>query len=138
MAAPRTFISFDFDNNATERILFVGQAKKDSPTPFEVGDWSSKEKLPQKTWEQTIAAKISRCQMMIVLVGKKTHSASGVKKEIAMAKSLNVPFRGVYVAGADTTTPLPEGLSRARTVRWDWALIAAAIRAMKTEGKNAK
>jgi hypothetical protein len=137
VAEPRTFVSFDFDNNATERILFTGQARRNSPTPFSIGDWSSKDVLPQRTWEQTIEAKIGRCHMMIVLVGRKTYAATGVKKEIAMAKSLNVPFRGVYVGGADTRTALPEGLSRAKTIIWTWPGVAAAINAMKREGKNA-
>ena len=137
MAEPRTFVSFDFDNNATERTMFTGQARAKSPTPFTISDWSSKDVLPQKTWEQTIEAKIARCHMMIVLVGKRTSSASGVKKEIAMAKNLNVPFRGVYVGGADSSTPLPEGLSRSRTIAWTGPGGATAIDAMTKEGKNA-
>lgn len=28
MADPRSFISYDYDHNDTEKILFVGQAKK--------------------------------------------------------------------------------------------------------------
>ena len=39
MADPRAFISFDFDNNSTERVLFVGQTKN-SKTPFKIEDWS--------------------------------------------------------------------------------------------------
>ena len=46
MADPRAFISFDFDNNRTEKTLFVGQIKN-SKTPFSVEDWSSSEELPQ-------------------------------------------------------------------------------------------
>jgi hypothetical protein len=46
MANPRAFISFDFDNNLTEKNLFVGQAKN-SRTPFSIEDWSSKESLPK-------------------------------------------------------------------------------------------
>jgi hypothetical protein len=137
MTSPRTFVSFDFDHNSTERILFVGQAKENSPTPFTISDWSSKEVLPQKTWEQTIEAKIGRCQMMLVLVGLKTSSAAGVKKEIAMASELDVPYRGVYVGGAGSSTALPAGLSRSRTIPWTWLHVATAIEAMAKEGKNA-
>jgi len=42
MADPRAFVSFDFDHDETSRNLFAGQAKKDSPTPFTVQDWSSR------------------------------------------------------------------------------------------------
>ena len=59
MANPRAFISFDYDNNSTERLLFVGQIKN-SRTPFNVEDWSSKTVLPQRQWEDLIANKINR------------------------------------------------------------------------------
>ena len=135
MANPRAFISFDFDNNLTEKNLFVGQAKN-SRTPFNIEDWSSKESLPQKQWEDLIKDKINKCNMLIVLVGKKTHSATGVIKEIDFAKTQNVPLFGVYVGGADNTTNLPTGLQRNRTIDWDWENIADAIDQVMKEGKN--
>lgn len=137
MADPRAFISFDFDHDETSRMLFVGQGKSDSPTSFIIGDWSSKEVLPQKTWEETIAIKVGRCNMLIVLAGLKTASASGVVKEIAMAHAVDVPVFGVYVNGAGTTTSLPAGLQRNRTLAWKWDLIAAMIQQAMGEGKNA-
>lgn len=136
MADPRAFVSFDFDHNQTERILFAGQAKKDSPTPFTVQDWSSKSSLPQATWEGEIKRKINSTSMCIVLVGTTMVSATGVAKEIAMAKSQNVPVFGVYVGGANTSSTLPTGLSRSRTVAWDWKKIADTVDQCMTEGKN--
>ena len=135
MANPRAFISFDFDNNSTEKLLFAGQAKN-SRTPFNIEDWSSKESLPQKEWEELIETKINKCNMLIVLVGKKTHTATGVVKEIAFAKSKDVPVFGVYVDGADSSTTLPNGLQRNRTIDWDWEKIASAIDQVMKEGKN--
>jgi hypothetical protein len=136
MADPRAFVSFDFDHDDASRVLFCGQGKKDSPTPFVVQDWSSKYVLPNRTWEQTIQEKISRCHMMIVLVGRHMGSASGVAKEIAMATALGVPTFGVYVDGAGTASTLPIGLARNRVIGWTWANIAAAITQMMGEGKN--
>lgn len=135
MANPRAFISFDFDNNSTEKLLFAGQAKN-SRTPFNIEDWSSKESLPQKEWEELIKSKINKCNMLIVLVGKKTHTATGVVKEIAFAKNQDVPVFGVYVGGADSTTTLPTELQRNRTIDWDWDDIASAIDQVMKEGKN--
>jgi len=135
MANPRAFISFDFDNNSTEKLLFAGQAKN-SKTPFNIEDWSSKESLPQKEWEELIKSKINKCNILIVLVGKKTHTAKGVVKEIAFAKSQDVPVFGVYVGGADRTTNLPAGLQKNRTIDWDWDDIASAIEQVMKEGKN--
>lgn len=136
MTDSRAFISFDFDHDETSRNLFAGQAKKDSPTPFAVQDWSSKSSLPAAEWEKILAAKIAKCDLMIVLVGKSMGSAAGVAKEIAFARAANVPFFGVYVDGADGTSTLPSGLARNRTISWNWDSIADAIEQMLTEGKH--
>jgi hypothetical protein len=133
----RAFISFDFDHDENSRRLFVGQGKSDSPTPFTIGDWSSKESLPEKTWEETIAIRIGSCNMVIVLVGNTMASAVGVAKEIAMAAVKDVPVFGVYVDGAGAESTLPAGLSRNRVVKWTWPNVAASIEQMMKEGKNA-
>lgn len=138
MADPRAFVSFDFDNNEESKNLFVGQAKKESPTPFTVGDWSSKSSLPQSEWEALIKDKINRCHLMIVLVGRSMATASGVRKEIQFANDGDVPFFGVYVDGANSSSSLPAGLARNRVISWTWPGIAQAIDQMMTEGKNAK
>jgi hypothetical protein len=135
MANPRAFISFDFDNNSGEKLYFAGQAKN-SRTPFNIEDWSSKTALPQKEWEALIEEKINKCNFLIVLVGKNTSTATGVVKEIAFAKSQDVPVFGVYVGGADDTTSLPTGLQRNRTINWEWEAIANAIDQVMKEGKN--
>lgn len=135
MADPRAFISFDFDSNKTEKDFFAGQAKN-SRTPFNIEDWSSKTHLPQKEWEKSINEKINKCNMLIVLVGKKTYTATGVEKEISFAKTNSVPVFGVYVGGANTATDLPNGLQRNRTISWDWEEIADAIDQCMKEGKN--
>ena len=136
MSYPRAFISFDFDHNEKEKRLFAGQSKN-SRTPFNIEDWSSKETLPQDRWERLIEEKISRCHMVIVLVGKYMASARGVAKEIKMAQELNVPIFGVYVGGADSLSNLPAGLPRSRTISWNWDKIASAIDKAMKEGKNA-
>lgn len=135
MANPRAFISFDFDNNSLEKLLFAGQAKH-SKTPFNIEDWSSKSHLPQKEWEELIKNKINKCNLLIVLVGKKTYSAKGVEKEISFAHEKNVPVFGVYVDGANKSTTLPQGLQRNRTIGWSWEGIANAIEQVMSEGKN--
>jgi hypothetical protein len=135
VADPRAFISFDFDNNETERVLFVGQAKN-SRTPFNIQDWSSKQQLPQGQWEILLKDKINQCHMLIVLVGRYMATATGCAKEIEMASRQNVPIFGVYVGGADANSTLPAGLARNRVIAWDWDKIASAVAQMMREGKN--
>jgi hypothetical protein len=135
MADPRAFISFDADNNFTEKTLFAGQTYL-SIIPFSIQDWSSKEPLPQAEWEALIKAKIAKTNMLIVLCGKSMSTATGVVKEINMANSQNVPIFGVYVDGAGTSSTLPTGLPRSRVVEWNWAKISSAITQVMGEGKN--
>ena len=63
-------------------------------------------------------------------------TASGVSKEIKMAKDHNVPFFGVYVGGASSTSTLPEGLTSGRVISWTWDGVAKAIDQVSKEGKN--
>ena len=72
----------------------------------------------------------------MILVGKNMASATGVDKEIKMAKDQSVPVFGVYVGGADSSSSLPDGLARNRTIAWDWEKIASAIDQVMGEGKN--
>jgi len=135
MSNPRAFVSFDFDNNETEKHLFIGQSKH-SRTPFSIEDWSSKSALPETVWQKHIEEKINKCNMLIVLIGKKMSSATGVHKEIAFAQANNVPVFGVYVDGANADSPLPPGLSRNRVIAWEWDKITSAINKVMGEGKN--
>jgi hypothetical protein len=136
MAEPRAFISFDVDNNSTDKVMFAGQAWH-SKTPFAHEDWSAKSPMPQLQWEAIIREKINKTHLLIVLVGRHMATATGVVKEIEMARSQNIPFFGVYVDGANSTSTLPTGLSRNRVILWTWDGIAGAVTQMMGEGKNA-
>ena len=135
MSNPRAFISFDFDHNERNKNYFIGQCKN-SRTPFSISDWSAKTAMAQGEWEQIVEDKMKKTNMCIVLVGRHMKSAIGVNKEIAMAKKNNVPVFGVYVDEANTSSTLPEGLPRNKTVAWKWDKIADMIDWAKAEGKN--
>lgn len=74
--------------------------------------------------------------MLVVLSGQTMASATGVSKEITMAKDQDVPVFGVYVDDANTSSNLPKGLARNRTISWGWDGIASEIDKMMGEGKN--
>lgn len=136
MADPRAFVSFDYDNDNSSKVLFAGQANSKSPTPFTVSDWSSKTALDEDEWEELIEAKINKVNVLVVLVGEHMGSATGVKKEIQFANNANVPIFGVYVNGGDSTSVLPAGLARSRTVTWTWQNVGDMIDQCMNEGKN--
>lgn len=85
MAKKGIFISFDYDNNLDLKNLLVGQAKNPD-SPFEISDWSLKESAPQWDWENKAEAKIKNVDIVVVITGTYTYRASGVLKEIALAR----------------------------------------------------
>jgi hypothetical protein len=85
MAKKKVFISFDYDNDLKLKNLLAGQAKLPD-SPFEISDWSLKEAAPEKDWEDKAENKIKRSNIVVVIAGAKTAGASGVKKEVKIAR----------------------------------------------------
>lgn len=55
-------------------------------------DHSFKEAVPERNWEAKAHAAIARSDIVLVMVGPKTHRASGVLKEVQMARDLERPI----------------------------------------------
>lgn len=85
----RVFVSFDFDNDQVLKEFIVGQAKRDD-SPFSVTDMSLKEAAPQKDWEAKARAAIKRSDTVLVMVGPKTSTATGVLKEVKIGREEKV------------------------------------------------
>jgi hypothetical protein len=134
MAVPRVFASFDLEHNQEHKNIFVGQGKHPS-TPWEIVDCSSVEVLQQNSWEDLIKNKISKCDMVIVLVGRHMENATEVAKEIKWAQQQDIPVFGVYIDGANALSPLPEGLTRSHTIAWTWSNVTAMIEKIMEEGE---
>jgi len=114
--AKRVFVSFDFDNDEALRNLIVGQARLPD-SPFEISDWSMKEAAPQRNWEDEARAKIKRSDIVIVMVGPKTYQASGVLKEVKIAREEDIPIVQIIGYKDGDYTPVPDA---GRLYRWDW------------------
>ncbi|HVU56847.1 MAG TPA: TIR domain-containing protein [Puia sp.] len=87
MTKKKVFISFEHDADRALKDLLIGQSRNDG-SPFEVIDGSLKEAAPEKEWEERAENKIRTADIIIVLVGATTHHASGVRKEVAIARRL--------------------------------------------------
>jgi len=116
MAKKRLFVSFDFDNDKRLKDFVIGQSRLPD-SPFEVIDTSLKEAAPMKTWEDKARLAIRRSDLVLVIVGPKTHRAPGVLKEVAMAREAQVPIVQMigYKDGAYTAVP-----NAGRLYRWNW------------------
>ncbi len=112
----KVFISFDYDNDLIIKEFLVGQAKLED-SPFEISDWSMKEAAPEKDWEDKARARIARCDIVIVMVGTSTHRASGVLKEVRMARSLGKKIVQIIGYKSGNYTEVPDA---GRLHRWNW------------------
>jgi hypothetical protein len=116
MKKKRVFISFDFDNDRILRDFMLGQARLPD-SPFEVIDYSLKEAAPERNWEAKASAAIARSDIVIVMVGKSTHRASGVLKEIAMAREAGVQVVQIIGYRDGDYTPVSNA---GRLYAWNW------------------
>lgn len=123
MAKKRAFFSFDFDNDQNLKHHMVGQMKLDS-SPFDAADWSMKEAAQQKMWEQEAESRIRRSDVVIVLVGRQTHKAPGVLKEVAMARQLEKPIVQIIGYKGAKPTPVPNA---GRLLKWTWGNMANVL-----------
>ena len=90
MAGKRAFISFDFDHDEDLRTLLVGQAKNPD-TPFEIADWSVKEAMTGD-WQDKVRHRIRQVEVVIVICGEYTHTATGVSVELNIGRSEQKPY----------------------------------------------
>lgn len=116
MAKKRVFVSFDFDNDKVLKEFIIGQARLPD-SPFEVIDSSLKEAAPMKTWEEKARAAIKRSDIVLVIVGPKTYKASGVLKEVKVAREEGVHIVQVIGYKEGNYTPIPDA---GRLYAWNW------------------
>lgn len=128
MAKPRAFISFDFDHDQDLRNLLVGQSKNPD-SPFELADWSVKAPLTGD-WLAQVRSKIRACNVVIVICGQWTHTATGINLELKAAQDAGIPYFLLWGrANADCKKPNAASWND-KVYRWTWdnlkALIAGA------------
>ena len=99
------------------RIYMVGQMKLPT-SPFNGADWSMKEAAPQRNWEQEAESRITRSDVVVVLVGPNTYKAPGVLKEVEITRRVGKPI--VQIIGYKDSKPDSRAERRA-TVEMDLA-----------------
>jgi len=123
MAMKRVFFSFDFDNDQSLKVLMQGQLKLPA-SPFQAADWSMKEAAPQRNWEREAESRIKRSDVVVVLLGTRTHRASGVRREVDMARRNGKRLVQVILRPNTSPVPVPKG---GRVVRWSWPNLSKAL-----------
>lgn len=90
MAKKRVFVSFDYDHDQDLKSLLVGQAKNPD-SPFELADWSVKEAMTGD-WKEKVRKRIRAVDVVCVICGEHTDTATGVSAELSIAQEENVPY----------------------------------------------
>ena len=86
MAKTKVFISYDYEHDIDMKNNLISESRR-ADSPFSINDLSLNEKVSD--WQQKAREAISRCDVFVVLLRENTHQASGVLREIKMAKELN-------------------------------------------------
>lgn len=120
MAKKRVFISFDYDHDQDIKGCLVSQAKqKDSP--FSFVDESVKEPIDQK-WKQKVRSIIKSCDIVIILCGRHTDSATGVSAELSIAQEERIPY--ILLSGHHSESVPPKGAKSTDIMhKWSWKKI---------------
>ena len=90
MEKKRTFISFDYDHDKELKECLVGQARNPD-SPFEITDMSIKEKI-DSNWKENARRRIKGCDVVVVLCGEHTDTATGVTAELTIAQEEKIPY----------------------------------------------
>lgn len=121
----RVFISFDYDNDEGAKIMLAGQARLPD-SPFEFKDASIKEHLTGD-WKEKVKRRMDNIDVVIILCGEKTHTATGVSAELNIAKEKNKDYF-LLAAYSDKTCTKPTGASSTDKVyKWTWDNLKALI-----------
>ncbi|PZQ19296.1 MAG: hypothetical protein DI565_02665 [Ancylobacter novellus] len=90
MALTRMFISFDYDHDAFLKEALVGQSKLPD-SPFTLADWSIKEHI-DGNWREKARTRIRSVDVVCVICGQHTDTATGVGIELKLAQEEGKPY----------------------------------------------
>lgn len=125
MTKTRMFISFDYDHDASLKTLLVGQAKNDD-SPFSLADWSIKEHIDDD-WKTKACQRIKSVDVVCVICGEHTDSATGVSAELKIAQEEKVPYF-LLKGYSELTCKKPKAAkSDDKIYNWTWPNLKALV-----------
>jgi len=114
----RAFISFDYDHDSDLKTLLVGQSKNED-SPFSIADFSIKEAI-SKDWKDKARTKIKGVDVVIIICGEHTDTASGVSAELKIAQEEKVDYF-LLKGRKDKTCKKPKSAKTSDKIyKWTW------------------
>ena len=114
----RAFISFDYDHDEELKQALIGQSKNPD-SPFSINDMSIKQAI-DGNWKYYARQKIKKCDVVIVICGKNTDSATGVSAELKIAQEECVPYFLLYGRANDNCVKPVAATNSDKMYRWTW------------------
>lgn len=118
MAATRVYISFDFDHDEDLKTLLVGQSKN-SDSPFEITDGSIKEAVTGD-WKARARTGIRAADVVAVICGHYTHTATGVAAEVSIAQEEGTPYFLLGGRASGTNKKPTTANTSDKIYEWTW------------------
>jgi len=125
MAKKRVFISFDYDHDLDLKNLLVGQSKN-SDTPFEIADFSIKEAISED-WKKKARTRIKGCNVVVVICGLHTNTATGVSAEVKIAQEEGVDYFLLWGRKDKACKKPTAAKSSDKIYKWTWDNLKALI-----------
>ena len=114
----KAYICFDYDHDYELKECLVGQAKNPD-SPFEIADVSIKQEIPSK-WKDYARQKIKNADIVIVLCGRYTDTATGVAAELSIAQEENKPYFLLWGRRDGDVKKPKNSLSSDKIYKWTW------------------
>lgn len=125
MAKTRVFTSFDFDHDADLRTMLIGQSKNPD-TPFELADWSVQEAM-SGNWKDKVRTRIRNTDLVVVICGEHTDTATGVSAELQIAQEEKKPYFLLW-GRPDKTCKKPKAAKDSDNIyKWTWDILKKLI-----------
>lgn len=100
MSKKKIFVSFDTENDSAFKNIIVGKSQEKN-AKYKVANWSMKPDAKNAKWLKDVKYKVTRCDMLVVMVGKNTYRAPGVIKEVEFATDANMKIVQINAAGGE-------------------------------------
>jgi len=113
MAKTKVFLSYDYEHDSDIKDNLIAESKR-RDSPSSINDLSLREKVSD--WQQKARTAIQGCDAFVVLLGDNAHQASGVRREVRMARQIG-KRRFQFRKQGHSPKPL-EGAGE--VVAWKW------------------
>jgi hypothetical protein len=114
----RVFISFDYDHDEGTKRMLAGQANLPD-SPFDFTDASVKEHLTGD-WKEKVRRRMDNIDIVIVLCGEYTHTASGVAAELTIVQGEKKPYFLLAAYSDKNCTKPTSAKSDDKVYNWTW------------------